>query len=269
MTQVEDGMDDEIDKVLKTCNLRGHYDTPHLNDNLYLHNASLKSLDMCSFHLYYNLRSLHVSGNNITKICGLEYLSLLRCLYLQNNDIQQIEGLEANLELRILDLSSNRISRIENLSHLKQLTHLNLENNAITSLSQTSQLSSLPSLTQLNLSRNQISFDPSPAAFFRAATPSLKCLYLQGNASLRPLTDLRPSLIACLPQLTYLDTRPVSAQERGLSLSQPPLSPGRGAFLTARREAALARIRGGGRLEEEETTTQEDTASDRSLAEMD
>lgn len=282
---------EDIDRLISLCRLRGHYDTPHLNQNLYFHSANLSCLDKCHFHLFYNLKSLHLSGNNITRISGLEYLSKLRCLYIQSNHITKIEGLESTLELRILDLSSNSIQRIENISHLLSLENINLENNAICACTAEcgDTLAALPKLTQLNISRNEISSfaGSAPWEFFAKYVPSIKCLYLHGNSHLRPFKALRANLIQALPDLTYLDTRPVMPQERGVKLSEPPISPERAASITARRHAALERISMStpavddldldlyaARMTEEvnrieDATTQEDTASDRSLAEMD
>ena len=280
---------DDMDRLIALCRMRGHFETPHLNQNLYFHSANLRSLDKCHFHLFYNLKSLHLSGNAITRICGLEYLSKLRCLYLQSNHISRIEGLESNLELRILDLSSNSIQDIENISHLSHLENINLENNAIKACTDSSGqcLEKLLKLSQLNLSRNEIaSFgDTTPWEYFSRYTPTIKCLYLHGNTHLRQFKSLRTNLIRVLANLTYLDTRPVTPQERGVCLTEPPLSPDRAAAITARRHAALDRIgRNVASVEEidldvyaarmrerqiEETTTQDDTASDRSLAEMD
>jgi dynein assembly factor 1 len=245
-------------RVLQLCAKRGHYATPHLNDSLYLHSAGIEDLTALNLHLYYNLKSLHLSGNHIFRIAGLEYLTNLRSLYLQANNIARLENLDMLTELRTLDLSSNRIQTIENVGHLVQLTILNLEHNSIKFLdaAQGLELARLSSLTQLNLARNDLSnIENSPAEYFRTYIPNIKCLYIQGNPAIRQISNLRQSLLDVLPSLTFLDSRPVNRHAN----VAPPLSPTRAAAISERRQLALARIERerAGRAESVETTEAE------------
>ena len=242
-------------RILQLCADRGHYETPHLNDILYLHSAGLEDLTTLNLSLYYRLKSLNLSGNHIGKIAGLEYLTSLRTLYLQSNNISRIENLEMLLDLRTLDLSGNRIGRIENLGTLNKLTILNLEHNCIVELDrhQGEELHKLQALTQLNLSRNDWHL-ADPAAFFAQYTPQIKCLYIQGNQALRSIVNLRQSLVEVLHNLTFLDSRPVQRQTDAV----PALSPRRAAAISERRRIALERIdrERGDRFEEVAETTE-------------
>ena len=223
--------------VKELCISRGHYETPRLNDCLFLHSAGISSIDSCSLHLFYNLKSLHLSGNNIREMTGLERLIHLRSLYLQSNIISAITGLSDLIDLRVLDLSKNRITQIAGVCHLRRLTNLNLESNDITILDskQGEQLESLSSLTQLNLSKNKLNVD-NPSAYFATYTPRIKCLYVQGNEAMRGIS--RDSFIQALPHLTWLDSRPVVKA----TIERPVISPSRADALTQRRQLAIQRI---------------------------
>jgi len=47
-----------------------------------------------------------------------------------------------------------------------------------------------------------------------AGLPELRCLYLKGNPVVSKLPNYRKTLISRCKQLTYLDERPVSEEER-------------------------------------------------------
>lgn len=58
--------------------------------------------------------------------------------------------------------------------------------------------------------------------------PALRCLYLAGNPVVREMRNYRKRLVAALPDLTYLDDRPVFELEHRASQAwcagkQPPI----------------------------------------------
>ena len=68
------------------------YDTPALNDRLYLHYKGWERV--CGLEAYTGLRVLYLEGNGLRCIEGLQSQGELRALYLQENLIEELEGLE-------------------------------------------------------------------------------------------------------------------------------------------------------------------------------
>jgi len=101
-----------------------------------------------------------------------------RSLHLSGNIIHSISGLQAQGNLQLLDLSENDISCVEGVGNLKQLTTLLLGNNKLTTAGDLSQLEELTSLTTLDLSNNRIS---DPGALDIIKRLPLAYLRLSGN----------------------------------------------------------------------------------------
>ncbi|KAG7382808.1 Leucine-rich repeat-containing protein 9 [Phytophthora pseudosyringae] len=104
-----------------------------------------------------NLEQLHLAYNQITDMTalGLQFLDSLRVLHLQGNAIVFLAGLECNTELVDLRLDKNRIRQLDPNSTLalRQLKILNLEDNGLKSLSN---FNNMLSLETLELSNNRL-----------------------------------------------------------------------------------------------------------------
>ena len=70
------------------CLKENLYDTPDLNEKLYLQYKGFKHID--GLGNYPNLVAVWLNNNSIVKIQGLDALKNLSCLYLQNNSISKI-----------------------------------------------------------------------------------------------------------------------------------------------------------------------------------
>ncbi|XP_039501228.2 dynein axonemal assembly factor 1 homolog [Drosophila santomea] len=188
------------------------YQTPRLNDTLYLHYQGFQ----CIEHLeeYTELKCLWLECNAISEIQGLEKLSKLKCLFLQNNLITKIENLEPCRELDTLNLSSNHIRKIQNIGNniLPVLNTLTIASNYLKDSESLSDLVQCKTLSVLDLSNNRID-DILIVKIFEQML-NLKVLVLQGNPVVSRLPQYRKTLILACKELTYLDSRPVFPRDR-------------------------------------------------------
>lgn len=132
------------------------YETPELNDVLYLHFKGYPKIEdaICA---YTNLKCLWLESNGLTQVENLDNMLHLRCLYLQKNLLTSIENsLQGLQNLVQLDLSENRIETIEGLDTLSNLTSLNMAKNLLSSEDSIMHLTDCPALTTLDLSHNQL-----------------------------------------------------------------------------------------------------------------
>lgn len=184
---------------------------PHLNTQLYLNYKGFDTIECLED--YCLVRALHLGNNNIIRIEGLDRMSDLRSLCLEGNRITKIENLAGNLDLRQLNLEGNAIKRVEGLGHLAKLEHLNLSNNAISAIEDLDEMRSLPALTNIDVSRNELESIEGVVELWTELT-SVKVLRYHGNPGVRNIEHYRKRLVNAMPNLTYLDERPVFPVER-------------------------------------------------------
>ncbi|PAA67654.1 hypothetical protein BOX15_Mlig005143g2 [Macrostomum lignano] len=199
---------EELKRICKELKL---YLTPHLNDILYLHYKGYARIE--NLEEYTGLRCLFLECNGIRKLENLDAQTEMRCLYMAKNLVERIENLDSMVNLDTIDLSHNSLERIENLSNLTKLTKVILAHNKISSIEDLKGLLDCPSLTVVDLQHNKIE-DAQVIDEIFVKMPNLRVLYLQGNPVVKQIKFYRKTLTHKLPNLTYLDDRPVFPNDR-------------------------------------------------------
>ena len=204
--------------LVDACRRNGGYSQPHLNDQLYLQYKGFARI--ANLEPYVDLKVLWLEQNAIETIEGLDRLQKLVSLFIQNNCIRQISGLQALSNLRILNISYNFISKLENLRCCPLLETLQASHCRLSNIGDLEELLHLPELSTVDISFNRIERraeedkQNSCVVDFFGQMPKLAVLYLHGNEIVRELKNYRRHMIVGLPNLTYLDERPIFPEER-------------------------------------------------------
>ncbi|CAH8602549.1 unnamed protein product [Schistosoma bovis] len=199
-------------KFLKQhCAKNKLYQTPQLNDILYLHYNGFSKIE--NLEEYTNLKCLFLEVNGLLKIDGLHNQTELRSLYLAKNLIRSIENIDHMKYLDTLDVSYNMISKIENLDLLPNFTKLIISHNKLTEINDLIHLIKCEQLSVLDIQYNFIK-DPNVVEEVFAKLPNLRVLYNQGNPFIREVKNYRKNIINQCKNLTYLDDRPVFPMDR-------------------------------------------------------
>ncbi|KAH8060827.1 hypothetical protein JL721_9049 [Aureococcus anophagefferens] len=166
--------------LLASCLENDGYETPELNDNLYLHFKGFQRIE--NLEPYTGLKGLWLEANGLCQVEGLGHLGELRA-----EPARTVHGLDGLRNLVTLDLSENRIAV---LSHLGAAT---------------------PRLETLNIEQNALAGDDVIAAL--AAAPKLCGVNVSGNSCVSATPQFRKRCLLAMPLLAYLD-RPVFEGER-------------------------------------------------------
>jgi dynein assembly factor 1, axonemal len=161
-----------------------------------------------------HLKCLYFEGNAITTMAGLETNVELLSLYLHENCINQIAHISNLKNLKVLNLSDNCIRKIEGLEGLN-IDTLYLARNRIGfyGVEDLKGLLECKSITCVDLQQNNIDDEAVIPEVFEQM-PDMKVLYLQNNKVVKKIKNYRKTLTVKLPQLVYLDDRPVFKDDR-------------------------------------------------------
>lgn len=206
-------IDDKFLKKLLSSDIRMYYNTRYLNDRLYLHYKGFRRME--NLEEFTGLKVLYIEGNAFEKIESLDNCTELRCLYLQENCIRDISGLENLKNLHSLNLSDNLIEKITGIGNNPFLETLQLQRNNIgrNGIEDLYGLLEAPSITVLDISHNRIdTLECLKEVFYKL--PKLAVLYLQGNPVCKKIQNYRKELIVNIPNLKFLDDRPVFPEDR-------------------------------------------------------
>ena len=198
-----------LDEIRQSCRENNGYETPELNDKLYLHFRGFKKIE--NLESFTGCKALWLDSNGFEHIEGLDKLTELRCLYLAKNLIADIRGLDCLRNLVTLDLSNNRLTKIDGLSCCPLLETVNVSRNALATPESIVHFQQCPEIKNIDLTNNRLEILEE---FFQclAGIPSLVTLSLNGNEFTK-VSMFRKRMLHTMPKLCYLD-RPVEELER-------------------------------------------------------
>lgn len=196
-------------EIRLSCLENNGYETPELNDKLYLHFRGYKKIE--NLDAYVNCKAIWLDSNGFETIEGLDHMIELRCLYLSKNLISNIQGLENLSNLVLLDLSNNRLSKFEGLHCCPNLQTLNISRNALTTAESIEHLQYCSELANLDLTNNNIEANDNVIDVLKNI-PKLVNLSINGN-EITKLPSFRKKMITTITKLCYLD-RPIEELER-------------------------------------------------------
>lgn len=194
----------------------------HFKDlaTLFLQDNSIRRLNARSFEGLQNLRILNLSNNHLSRLHGLESVPLLETLEISKNRFESLESIRNIFvckKLSSVDASYNMIDRIGNPDADERDHQQQQENGGANQEDEEEKDKGdggdCPDNAEKD--RNFINTDNAEklVAFWQGL-PELGVLYIHGNELPRRCKFYRKRMICGLPQLMYLDERPIFPDER-------------------------------------------------------
>lgn len=184
------------DEIRLSCIENNGYETPELNEKLYLHFRGFKKIE--NLDAYTSCKAIWLDSNGFEVIEGLGSMRELRCLYLSKNLVSKVQGLENLSNLVLLDLSNNRLTKVEGLDHCPHLQTLNVSRNALSGVDSIQHLQCAEELINLDLSNNRLEADEVIVDTIKSF-PALSNLSINGN-DITKLASFRKRMISSMPK---------------------------------------------------------------------
>jgi len=198
--------------ILSVAKPRDIYETPELNDCLFLHGLAIESIS--ALPEYSEIEFLSLAENCLTSVCGISQFPNLRFLNISSNAVTDIDlKLFPNLEQ--LHACHNLLSSFTVSERNSSLKILKISHNKLT---QFPDVSNLESLEVLDVAQNLIrEMDLENSA---KIPPSLKQLYLSPNPFIGKIRNYRKTVLGSLcrlASLSYLDNAFVTEEESAIA----------------------------------------------------
>lgn len=198
------------------CREHKGYNTPYLNDVLYLHYKGFSELSKDLRH-YSGIKSLWLECNALSKLDHLDAFPLLRCLYLQENCLQDMNALVDARNLTILNISQNNLLYLpQALGSLVCLTSLHASNNRFRTRKDVQVVARIKNLSVLDLHTNQLQDNVCDLI---SELQNIAVVTLHHNPFLQTTSEYRRNMILSIKSLTFLDDSPVSNTERRVTMA--------------------------------------------------
>ncbi|CCW62742.1 unnamed protein product [Phytomonas sp. EM1] len=195
--------------------------------SLFLQNNTICSLQTLTATPLHNLRVLNISHNYITSLKGIAAACpCLETLQVSHNHLVSLDACrdlwQLSETLTSVDLSYNKITQSETVSDGPVVNPFNAKASVGSISDSDIHISWQPDNGEKDLSsgpvQNQSSrrFDKDPlvVVHFFKNLPNVSVVYIHGNGITHGLKNYRRNMVLHLPNLTYLDERPVFPEER-------------------------------------------------------